>query len=122
MFGADVAMTKSFCFFRGDVQHSFAVFGQGYLDGSGDAFALCNSTFDLLANLLFRRQAGKQNLSSVVVFPEEAEKKVFCFDVWAAVLASVIARVEDDAAGLFGVALEHDSASLFQVYGIRQLA
>src|SRR6266702_611342 len=112
MFGADVAMTNSFGFFRGDVQHSFALFGQGYLDRSGNAFVLCNSAFDLLANLLFRRQVGKQNLSSVVVFPKEAEKKVFCFDVWAAVLAGIISSVEDDAASFFGVALEHDSPSL----------
>src|ERR1700730_6882215 len=44
------------------------------------------------------------------------------FDIRTAVLAGFEAREEDDAASPFGVALEHDSASLFQSYGVRQLA
>jgi hypothetical protein len=37
-------------------------------------------------------------------------------------LAGLEARKENDAASSFGVTLEHGSASLFQGYGIRQLA
>jgi hypothetical protein len=56
------------------------------------------------------RIVGRQEtVGESFVLPEESEQEVFGLDAGSAELAGFVAGEKDDAAGFFGIALEHDA-------------
>src|SRR5260370_40102303 len=121
MLGTHMAIANSRGFFCCERQCLFALRGKWYPSRRGNAFAPFNSVLDLGLNRVLGTQFGQQTLRRAIVFPKEAEKKVFRLDSRAAVLAGLKAGEENGAASLLGEAFEHNLASLFRGYGIRQL-
>src|ERR1700675_4752110 len=122
MFGTDVAVANCFGFLASESQCLFAVIGQWHLYGGGNTFSARDLALDFGLDLALGAQSGKQMFGDLVILAENPQEKMFCLDRGAAVHAGFVAGEENDAASPFGVTLEHDSASLFQGYGIRQLA
>ena len=107
MFGAYVLMIEAFRFFAGRQQSEPALHAKRHIDVGWYLFTQRHAVPDLLPNRLSVDGRPGETFELALVVANQAEQKVFGFDLSAAELAGLVPCEEDDPPGRLVVDLEH---------------
>ena len=107
MLGADVLVAEPLGFFGAIGQHALALVAQRQIDRRRNLLANRGVTFDLLANGFHGRVRAQEPVRQRLVFAQQAQKQMLGLDKWAAELARLVPREEDDSSGFFRITFKH---------------